>query len=173
MQESEQVVEERKTDVVEPGQDLEGINGWLLLVGLGIIISPFYIIYSIYPIYTEIFKTGVWEILTTPGTEAYNSLWAVVLIGEIAVNLLMVGVWLYIAYLFFTKKKTFPKWYIGLLIFTIVFILLDAFAIKLVVPEESVFDQETLKQLGRSLLVSLIWVTYMRFSVRVKQTFVN
>lgn len=154
-------------------KELVGINGWLLLVGFGIIVSPIFIVYSIYPMYAEIFSTGTWDVLTTPGTEAYNPLWGVVLLGEIAVNISIVLTWFYIAYLFFTKNHSFPKWYIGILIFTVLFILLDALAIKAIIPEEPIFDKDTLKQLARSLVVALIWVSYMRVSKRVKATFVN
>ena len=154
-------------------EELAGINGWLLLVGFGILASPIVIVYSIYPMYAEIFSTGTWDILTTPGTEAYNPLWGVVLLGEIAVNISMVLTWFYIAYLFFTKSQSFPKWYIGILVFTVFFILMDALAIKALIPEEPVFDKNTLKQLARSLVVALIWVSYMRVSKRVKATFVN
>ncbi len=164
----------KNKDVVkETSQDLEGLGGWLLLVGLGVVVSPIYMAYSTYPMYADIFASGTWQILTTPGTAAYSPYWAPFLLGEIAVNVLMCLIWVYIAYLFFSKKKAFPKWYIGMLIFTVCFIIVDAFAIKLVMPNEKAFDPETLRQLGRSLLVALIWVSYMNYSVRVKRTFVN
>ncbi len=152
---------------------LEGLGGWLVLIGLGIVISPLGIIGSVFPIYSEIFSNGSWEVLTTPGTEAYNSLWAPIIYGEIAINGALVIAWIFVAFLFFSKKRVFPKWYIGMLLFTLALILVDAMAVKAVLPNEPVFDSETTKELGRSLVVCLIWIPYMLTSKRVKATFVK
>jgi branched-subunit amino acid transport protein len=119
------------------------------------------------------FSNGSWAVLTTPGTEAYNPLWAPILFGEMAINGGLVLAWIFIAFLFFSKKKVFPKWYIGILLFTLSFILVDALVVKSVLPDESVFDAETTKEFGRSLVVTLIWVPYMLVSKRVKATFVK
>jgi hypothetical protein len=156
---------------VTEGENLDGLGGWLILIGLGIITSPLRIIAMAFPIYYEIFSNGSWEVLTTPGTETYNSLFGLIIIGEILINGALVVAWLFIAFLFFTKKIAFPKWYIGILLFTLAFILLDALTIKLVFPNEPVLDPETLKEFGRSLIVVLIWVPYMLVSKRVKATF--
>ena len=154
-------------------KNLEGLGGWLVLVGLGIIISPLRIIVQAFPIYSEMFSNGSWAVLTTPGTEAYDPLWAPILFGEMAINGGLALVWIFIAFLFFSKKKAFPKWYIGILLFTLSFILVDALVIKSVLPNEPVFDAETIKEFGRSLVVTLIWVPYMLISKRVKATFVK
>lgn len=152
---------------------LEGLGGWLALVGLGIIISPLRIIGVLFPTYLEMFSNGSWTELTTLGTENYNPLWAPILYGEMAINVGLVLSWIFIASLFFCRKRAFPKWYIGILLFTLVFILVDALAIKTVLPTEPVLDAETLKELGRSLVASLIWIPYMLVSKRVKATFVK
>lgn len=152
---------------------LEGLSGLLVLVGLGIILSPILVIAQTFPIYSEIFSNGSWEALTTPGTKAYNPLWAPILICEITINIALVFAWLFIAFLFFSKKKIFPRWYVGILLFTLVFLLVDAFSIKLVLPNEPVFDPDTSKNIIRSVVVTLIWVPYIFMSKRVKATFVK
>lgn len=157
----------------EQTSDVQGLGGWLILVGLGIIISPIKIVAQIYPIYSQIFQNGAWEALTSPVSEGYNPLWAPIIIGEIVVNSALVLSWLIIAYLFFTKKKLLPAWYIGVIIFTLVFILIDAFSIQLILPDEKIFDPETSKEILRSVVSIIIWVPYMLVSKRVKATFVN
>jgi len=154
-------------------ENLEGIKGWLILIAIGIVITPVRMVMSILPTYSEIFSTGIWDALTTQGSEVYNSLWAPILILEILGNSGMLLVWLYIAYLFFSKKIIFAKWYIGIAIFSLAFIVADAFAIKLVMPDEPVFDPDTTKELFRSLFMVAVWVPYMLLSKRVKATFVN
>jgi hypothetical protein len=154
-------------------KNLEGLGGWLALVGLGIIISPLRVIGMVFPTYSEIFSNGSWAAITTPGAEAYNPLWAPILFGEMAINGGLVLAWIFVAVLFFSKKKIFPKWYIGMLLFTLAFILIDALAIKAVLPNQPVFDAETTKEFGRTLIATLIWVPYMLMSKRVKATFVK
>lgn len=152
---------------------LEGLRGWLILVGLGILFSPVKIIATIAPLYVDIFSNGAWEVLTTPGTEAYDSLWAPILIGEIVINGGLVLAWLFIAFLFFKKKSVFPMWYIGILVFSTAFIACDAFSVSFVLPDEPIFDPDTVKELARAVVAVVIWVPYMLVSKRVKATFVK
>jgi hypothetical protein len=154
-------------------KNLEGIGGWLILVAIGMVVTPIRLIIFTMTTYPEIFSTGVWEALTTQGGEAYSPLWAPILIGEILINSGMLLAWLYMAYLFFSKKMVFPKWYIGLAVFSLIFIIADAFSIKLVMPSEPVFDPDTIQELIRSLYMVVVWVPYMLISKRVKATFVN
>lgn len=154
-------------------KNLEGLGGWLLLVGLGIIITPLKIIVTLFPIYKEMFTNGLLQALTTPGTDAYNPIWATLVIGERTINGGLVLAWIFIAFLFFSKKKLFPKWYISILLFNVAFILIDTLAIQLVFPDEPAFDAETTKEIVRSLIAALIWVPYMLMSKRVKATFVK
>ena len=152
---------------------LEGLRGWLILVGLGIIASPIKISFQIYPVYSKLFTDGSWAALTTPGTESYHPLWAPILISEISINVALALTWLFIAFLFFAKKRFFPKWYIGIFVFTLAFMLVDAVAIRAVLPNEEIFDPDTIKELARTLVTMLIWVPYMLMSKRVKATFVK
>jgi len=154
-------------------KNLEGIGGWLILVAIGIVVTPIRIVMLIMTTYPEIFSTGAWEALTTQGSEAYSPLWAPIIIGEIFINCGLILVWLYMAYKFFTKSRDFPKWYIGIAVFSLVFILADAFAIKLVLPSEPVSDPDTIKEFMRSVIMVVIWVPYMLVSKRVKATFVK
>ncbi len=154
-------------------KNLEGIGGWLILVAIGIVVTPIRIVALIMMTYPEIFSSGAWESLTTQGSEAYSPLWAPIIIGEIWINCGLILVWLYMAYKFFTKSKDFPKWYIGIAIFSLLFIIADAFAINLVLPSEPVFDPDTIKEFMRSLIMVIIWVPYMLVSKRVKATFIK
>jgi Protein of unknown function (DUF2569). len=124
-------------------------------------------------IYFEVFSQGAWELLATPGSPAYNPLWAPILIGEMAINFALFLSWIFIVFLFFSKKKLFPKWYVGILLFTFVFILVDALIIKSVMSDDPIFDPETKMKLFRTLIAILIWGPYMRLSKRVKATFVK
>ncbi len=102
-----------------------------------------------------------------------HPLWAPIIVGEIVISSALILVWLYMAYRFFTKKTDLPKWYIGIAVFSLIYVLADAFAVKLVLPNEPVFDPDTIKEVARSVIMVVIWVPYMLVSKRVKATFIK
>lgn len=153
--------------------NLKGLGGWLILVGLGVIISPLRLSYEFGPMYYSIFTDGSFEILTTPGTEVYHSLWGPLLIGEAFFNSLLLFASVYLVYLFFTKHYLFPKVYIAIVAFSFFFIPLDAWAGSFVIVDEPMFDPATTKEFIRTLVSAILWVPYMLVSKRVKMTFVE
>lgn len=152
--------------------ELKGLGGWLILVGIGVVIGPFRLAYEFGPLYYSIFTDGGFEYLTTPGTDAYHQLWGPILIFETVFNSLLVVASFYLIYLFFSKHNFFPKLYIAIVLFSVVFIPLDAWIVSFVIPDEPIFDPVTTKEFARSLLATIIWVPYMLVSKRVKATFV-
>jgi len=149
------------------------IGGWLIFVALGVIFTPLRILYFLATTYPPMFSSGAWHSLTTETSEAYSPYWAPYLFGEIAVNLVVVGAALYSASLFFSKKSSFPKWYAGIAIFSVIFIFLDSYVATLIIPDMSLFDADTGKEFGRSLVSALIWTPYLFLSQRSKETFIR
>ncbi|HBN90489.1 MULTISPECIES: DUF2569 domain-containing protein [Rheinheimera] len=160
-----------KLDTKETKQPLE-VGGWLILVAIGVILSPLKSIYFMGITYPSIFADGTWEKLTTEGSDVYSPIWGPFLIGEILINILFICLGVYIAYLFFTKKAALPKWYFAVAISSSIFILADAYVVTLVLPEMQIFGEETIKEFGRSLVSLLVWSPYLLFSQRAKDTFV-
>ena len=154
-------------------KELKGLGGWLILVGIGVVITPIKLLATYVPIYIPIFEDGTWEALTTVGSEVYNPMWAPLLIGEISYNTIMVIASLFLIHLFFTKHYLFPKVYIVIMAAGLVFIPLDAWLVTKVLPNEPMFDPETTKEFMRAVIGSAIWIPYMLVSKRVKATFVE
>lgn len=165
-------VSEKTTETIN-NKKYEGLGGWLVLVGIGVVISPLRLLAELSKVYLPMFNDGTWEALTTPTSESYNSSFSSLLAGEMFFNSLMILASLYLIYLFFTKKSFFPKLYIWILVFSLIFIPLDAILVSSIFPAIEVFDAETIKEIGRTVIVSLIWIPYMLISKRVKATFVN
>jgi hypothetical protein len=149
----------------------EGIGGWLILVAIGLIISPVKLGFLLVDTYPTVFSSGLWEALTTPGSEHHDPLLASMLMGEIVANVGMLLVSLYIIYLFFSRKKCFPAWYIGNAIFYLIYVFADAYTLGLMVDGEQVAARDTVKVLVLVTVSVVIWVSYMLVSVRVKATF--
>lgn len=153
--------------------DLKGLKGWLILVGIGVVVSPFRLAYDFLPMYYSIFTDGTYEILTTAGGEAYHPLWGPLLIGELLYNSLIVLAPAYLIFLYFIKHYLFPKIYIFILTISLVFIPLDSWPGSFVLPDEDMFDSDTIKNLVRAIVGAAFWVPYMLLSERVKATFVE
>ena len=160
-----------KTEIAPSQDELKGLGGWLILVGLGVVVAPFRMLFNTLPAYEPLLQSDIWHALTSPDSAAYHPLWGPLLIGEIAVNSAIFLASLYLIYLFFAKHRWFPSAYIGIVMFSLVFIPADAWLVSIVLPEEPMFDPETTKEFVRTLIGAVIWIPYMLVSKRVKATF--
>ena len=80
---------------------------------------------------------------------------------------------IYLLFLFFRRSARFPKLYIMFLCSNLAFLLADAFAVRIVLPNQPIMDPETAREFGRSIVAASIWVPYLLLSKRVKNTFVR
>ncbi len=154
-------------------KNLQGLRGWLILVGIGVVLGPLRLMFGYAPVYYSLFTDGSFEILTTVGTDVYNPLWGPFLISELIFNLGMLLASVYLAFLFFTKHYLFPKVYIAIVAVSLIFIPLDAWFGSFVLVDEPMLDPDTAKELVRAVMNAVIWVPYMLLSKRVKATFVE
>jgi len=157
-----------------------GLGGWLILVGFGLVITPFRILGEITQVYVPMFDNGRYEIITTPGTALYHPFWSAFIWGEIVFNTFLGIASIALIVIFFSKKKIFTKFYIGFISFSFLFILADAMLlsilsdimlIKVAMSKPDIFS--IIKGLMTGLLFVVIWIPYMLFSKRVKVTFIN
>jgi Protein of unknown function (DUF2569) len=151
----------------------EGLGGWLILVILGLIIWPIRNIFELIDGYAPFADSAVWKALFDSTSPVYNPGVAIFIIAEILVNIgLLVACAVAVVY-FFQKRLAFPKLYICILAASVVILISDAIIVSFLVPDETAFDGETIKSIGRSIFNALIWIPYILFSKRVEATFVN
>jgi len=153
--------------------NLEGLGGWLILVGIGVILGTLRMVFVSITSYVPLITDGTWEAVTDPSNEFYVSGLGTLLGVEVAVNTVIILASCYMVFLFFSKDRKFPKWFIGVSIFSLIFIVIDVFWGGLFFPEDPVFDPDTAREFGRSLIQCLVWVPYMLVSKRVAATFVD
>lgn len=148
-----------------------GLGGWLILVGIGLIFAPIRLIVHVIQTYPSIFRDGAWQTLATPGSDLYHPLWAPLLIGEIVGNAMFIAAGIALVVLFFRRSSRFPKFYLALMVASVVFILANAWLVTLVLPTEAIFDAETATEFWRSAITLAVWGPYLMVSKRVKNTF--
>lgn len=144
---------------------LKGLGGWLILVILGLLLTLFLQLMQIYSI-TQIFSTGNY-------IPAFGGLLKFELIMDIVLAITAI----YLVYLFFTKNRRFPKYYVIFLVAGVAYVSLDygLFSLIVVPPEvkkvvEGAMDSG---QMVRAFVGALIWGSYVERSKRVKATFIN
>lgn len=151
----------------------KGIGGWLILVVIGLIVSPLKITYFLAINHWPIFRDGAWQQLTTPGTEAYHALWAPLLVFEIVGNLGCIALGLITLWFLVQRSRRTPRLAIIWLTCMTVFVVIDYFAADLIPAIAAQPDPESTKELVRSLVNAAIWIPYFMVSKRVKATFVE
>ncbi len=153
------------------------LGGWLILVGLGVVINPFKLLFQTYILYAPIITDGIFPLLLDKDSGSYQPTLFALLVGEILVNSFLILGWAFALYAFFTRKTFFPKLYIILALSGIAFVVIDASASAIILDLSwtgplGAFGPETIKALVQATVAACIWVPYMLISVRVKETFV-
>jgi hypothetical protein len=150
-----------------------GLGGWLILVGLGVVISPFRMIYEGVTLYGPLLRDNVLQALADPTSPAYTAYLAEFIYAEIGFNVIFVVWAITNLVLFFAKNRRFPASFRYFLIANLVFLISDALVISSLFPDEIAFDAETTKAIFQLAISTAIWVPYTLLSKRVKNTFVN
>lgn len=145
-----------------------GLGGWLALVGFGLLATPVVHTKSMFEYFDYFTKS--YDIPGFLGLLQFEFLMAIVIII----------ISFYLIYLYFKKRRDFPKLYIyfqaGCVIYVVVDYLLFASLNVTSSEYKKIIDDALSQQSGeimRSIIGAIIWINYMRKSVRVKSTFIN
>ncbi|RBA23078.1 DUF2569 domain-containing protein [Herminiimonas fonticola] len=150
-----------------------GIAGWLLLPALAMLISPFKIAYDFYQSFFPILKPSLWFALLSTKSALYNPALALLLSWEIILNIVWLGLTIWLAFLFFKKQKQVPKLYVAWLGLSCILQIADIVFGSFVPGVVEHQDGSVYKELAKSALATAIWAPYFITSKRVKNTFVN
>lgn len=141
-------------------QHLEGIGGWLLLVAIGIVLTPFLLLAEVttyIPLLNDL--------------DEFDDMFSLFLIIELVINSILSLLSLYLAYLFFRKSYKTPNTFIIFNLLSLFVIIIDL--VVAVQFFELSIDSGDTKELVKQLIRCLIWIPYFLVSVRVKNTFVQ
>jgi hypothetical protein len=71
-------------------KNLKGIKGWLILIGIMIVLAPMVHTYKFYSIYSAIFTTDAWANLSVVGSIEYNPARKPIIVLGFILNTIMV-----------------------------------------------------------------------------------
>jgi len=149
-------------------QENKPIGGWLILIGIGLCISPIRVFMDL--LNTEVYLNGDW-LVYFGGTDFSLSIGLLLIIETIFNAAVLVFLPLIIV-LFIKKRSSFPRVYAIFLIVYLVFIVADSFLATAITGVNSLTSVEE-NQLLKSFISTGVIVPYLLLSERVKETFVK
>lgn len=150
-----------------------GIGGWLLLPALAMILSPLRIGFDFYQTFVPFLKPSVWFVLLRPGTPFHNPPLAALLTWEIVANIAFFAFTVWLAVLFFKKRKTVPKLYIYWLLLSCALQIADLVFSSFVPLAADQNHANAFAELAKAAIGAAIWMPYFLRSKRVRNTFVT
>jgi len=154
-------------------KNLEGLGGWLILVGISLFVSPIRLWIEMTQIYQEMKSNGSWELIMSGEADMHYPGIKALILGEIAINSVQIIACIVLIILFFMKKKLFPMVFIAATAFNVIFLFVDSVVASSIMPDEFFAEEESGKEIARSFMYLAIWGTYMLVSKRVKATFIH
>jgi hypothetical protein len=157
---------------MEQQKKLQWLRGGLVLVGLNVLLSPTLLFSRLYFEYTEVLSTETWLLLSTAGSPLYHQKFTAFIFAQVALNTCLFLFSICIVQQFFAKKKTFPEHYFIMLLLLLVLFMLDILAALLIFPNLLSLTLKSLYFTLWGMLSAAFFLPYIRYSGRVKNTFV-
>lgn len=149
--------------IEESNDPYEGIGGWLCLTAISLVFSPFLYLIRFVKTYLPVFTNARMQ----PFLQNNQALHALLLF-EAVTNIILIVVLVWLNYLFFNKKRSFPTFMILFLVLACVIQSVDHFAAIAVIQKSL-----SILMLVRVFMGAAIWIPYFLVSRRVKVTFVH
>jgi transglutaminase-like putative cysteine protease len=147
----------------------DGIGGWLVLLGIGVIFNPLMTIYALMS--NGYFNAIQWQILTDSQYVAYNPLLGGLVIFELMANIASLGFSILLVILFFQRRSSVPRLMSAFFAFHVGFIFIDlAWGFSIDVYNRGNVST-SVSELVKLLIRAGIWIPYLFLSDRSKGTF--
>ena len=151
-------------------EENKAIGGWLILIGIGICLSPFRILFDL--VEQNFFLSGEWLTYFSSENNHFSLPIGILFFFEVIINAALVVITPLLIILFFKKRSSFPKIYAIVLISSFVFAILD----YLVASNNNNLPFVNRAYQNRLLLTFIstsIITFYLLLSERVKETFIQ
>ncbi len=170
----QEVVKDNEEKNTEEDSWPKWLWGWLIIVIIGILISPLIPLWHIEEIFIVWLNDWTLAQVINPEKSWYIDWVLSILIFEFFINFLQIILSMVLIYLFFGKHKLFPLLFQISLIISFLFILFDTIYANIIYEyENSEYVIMEYADSIRAFIYLLIWLPYMHVSRRVKNTFVE
>ncbi len=159
-----------QTSKSEP-ENYDKIGGWLIVCAIGLALYPVQTAVSLFAEIMPALSAENWIRLTVPGSDDYHPWWAPLLIAEIVGNVCFLILSIFVLVSFLKLRRFVPRLAIIFLLSNFLFVGIDYYFTELILAKEDPLNMGPTTNFVRTLVASLIWVTYFFFSKRVKRTF--
>lgn len=165
--------DDKQTNPILPTENsIQGLGGWLIFVGFGILTDPLLLIFRLSSFLTAI-DTLDFATAFSPRNEGTSLPYIYMYMHALsALVVAQVFGWIYVAFLFFAKKKLFAKWYITVSALSLISILITIVAASLTAPSEPE-SIGSISEFVYAIGYRIIFIRYMMVSMRVKNTFLR
>ena len=143
------------------------------MLGISVVLTAISLSASTVPLYLSMLQGDTWERLSSAYSAERVPYYNVFMGYEIASNAILVMSSIVLVYLFFSRRKSFPKLYIVFMVATVVLLLLDIWFSKILHPTKPMFNIDNTVNLIARLIALAIWLPYLLTSKRVKATFIR
>jgi hypothetical protein len=152
--------------VHSPYPHLQGLEGWLIVLGLSLL-------GSLVLIGRTILRVNL-PFLLSPGMKTFlgtHRLVAALVASEAIMNAFFLVVLIWLLYLFATQKRSFPSFLIAYYVLHFVLMFCNHVAFRTALPSADL--SAGFSAVARAAVPLLVWVPYLLVSKRVKATFVR
>jgi uncharacterized membrane protein (DUF485 family) len=147
------------------------IGGWLIICAIGLALYPVQAAVSLYSEIMPALSSENWLRLTMTESVSYHPYWAPLLITELIGNGCFLIISSVVVVFFFKRRKFVPKLAIIFLAANFIFVSLDCYFTQVILATTDPANMGPIINFVRTLVASIIWITYFLFSKRVKRTF--
>ncbi|SHE37927.1 DUF3857 domain-containing protein [Pedobacter caeni] len=155
---------------LEEIQEAKPIRGWLILLSIQAVLLPFGLLARVMSF--RLWDHQVWKGLTQESTLLEYSVKGMLILQAISFGILLCASILGI-FLLFNRRKSFSALYIPFLFGYICFLILNCGIYWLLKDDIGISPVKTeISRLIGSMIFSLLWILYLKKSVRVEETFV-
>lgn len=150
-----------------------GLGGWLILLILYFLYIGVIVFFRLSEECSALLQRGRWEELTTPGSMLYDFL-PLIFLNDSGLIVLLILI-LVVIYLWFKMSYRFRMVAIAVIGLQVVLGVWAVFLISLIHTStaQSVLLVSGATLLGQTIIAAAIWIPYLLFSRRVKNTFVR